>query len=129
MSFVLSHIPENTEFVFHTWTYQLSWETWHQRYAHVSYSGLQHLLDNNMVDDLIIDTSTDKPNCVACTEAKLTCAPYGSSSKRFMKPGELIHVDFWEKYNKSSIHGNLYYLLLVNDTSRFVTVEFLKTKC
>ena len=55
-------------------------------------------------------------------------APYGSSSERFTKPGELIHVDLWGKYDKSSIHGNLYYLLLVDDASHFVTVEFLKTK-
>ena len=81
-----------------------------------------------MVDNLIVDMSTDKPDCVACTEAKLMRAPYGSSSERFTKPGELIHVDLWGKYDKSLIHGNLYYLLLVDNASRFVTVEFLKTK-
>ena len=52
MSFVLSRVPENAEFAFHAWTNQQSWETWHRRYAHVNYLGLQHLLDNNMVDDV-----------------------------------------------------------------------------
>ena len=81
-----------------------------------------------MVDGLNVDTSTDKPDCVACTEAKLACAPYSPTVKRFTKPGELVHVDLWGKYNKASIHGNSYYLLLVDDASRFVTVEFLKSK-
>ena len=94
----------------------------------MSYSGLQHLLNNEMVDGLDVDTSTDKPDCVACTEAKLARTPYGPTVERFTKPGGLVHVDLWGKYDKSSIQGNSYYLLLVDDASRFVTVEFLKSK-
>ena len=81
-----------------------------------------------MVDSFDIDTSTDKPDCVACTEAKLMHVPYKTSQDRFTKLGELIHVDLWGKYEKASIHGNWYYLLLIDDASRFVTVEFLKSK-
>ena len=128
MSFILSRVPENAEFAFHAKIYQPTWEAWHRKYGHVSYSGLQHLLDNNMVDNFNVDTSSDKPDCMACTEAKLTVTPYASLNKRFTKPGELIHVDLWGKYDKTSIHGNTYYLLLVDDASRFVTVEFLKSK-
>ena len=94
----------------------------------MSYLGLQHLLDNNMVDSLDVNVSTDKLDCVACTEAKHARIPYGPLIKKFTKPGELVHVDLWGKYDKVSIHGNLYYLLLVNDASHFVTVEFLKLK-
>ena len=128
MSFVISRVPADANFAFHAQIYQPSWETWHRRYAHVSYSGLKHLLDNEMVDGLDVDTSMDKPDCVACTKAKLARAPYGSTVERFTKPGELVHVDLWGKYDKASIHGNSYYLLLVDDASRFVTVEFLKSK-
>ena len=95
----------------------------------MSYSGLKHLLDNEMVDGLDVDMSTDKPDCVACTEAKLAHTPYSPTVERFTKPGELVHVDLWGKYDKASIHGNSYYLLLVDDASCFVTVEFLKSKC
>ena len=71
MSFVLLRIPKNTEFAFHAKIYQPTWEAWHQKYGHVSYSSLQHLLKNNMVDNFNVDTSSDKPDCMACTEAKL----------------------------------------------------------
>ena len=47
---------------------------------------------------------------------------------KFTEPGELTHVDLWGKYDVESIHGNSYYLLLIDDASHFTTVEFLKTK-
>ena len=32
-----------------------SWETWHKRFGHIGYSGLQKLLDLNMVDGFTVD--------------------------------------------------------------------------
>ena len=37
-------------------------------------------------------------------------------------------MDLWGKYNVASIHGNQYYLLMIDDAARYITVEFLKTK-
>jgi transposase InsO family protein len=37
-------------------------------------------------------------------------------------------MDLWGKYDISSIHGNQYYLLLVDDATRYVTLYFLKAK-
>jgi transposase InsO family protein len=37
-------------------------------------------------------------------------------------------MDLWGKYDVSSIHGNQYYLLLVDDATRYVTLHFLKAK-
>jgi len=81
-----------------------------------------------MVDGFSVDLSSPQPDCVACTEAKMTVSPYGPTTKCHTKVGELTHVDLWGKYEKASIHGNYYYLLLVDNASRYVTVEFLKTK-
>ena len=47
---------------------------------------------------------------------------------RYTRPGQLTHLDLWGKYDVASIHSNHYYLLLVDDTTHYVTVEFLKTK-
>ena len=105
-----------------------SWETWHRRYGHVGYPGLQTLLDRHMVDGLNVNLLTPKPDCIACIEAKIHEAPYGPTTKKFTKPGELTHIDLWGKYDVASIHSNSYYLLMVDDASRYITVEFLKTK-
>jgi transposase InsO family protein len=37
-------------------------------------------------------------------------------------------MDLWEKYDITSINGNQYYLLMVDDATRYTTVKFLKMK-
>jgi hypothetical protein len=89
---------------------------------------LQKLLDKHLVNGLYINLNTDKPDCIACTEVKMSQAPYGPTKEKLSEPGELTHVNLWGKYDIESIHGNSYYLLLIDDTLRYMTVEFLKTK-
>jgi hypothetical protein len=106
----------------------IDWETWHRRFGHVGYSGLQKLLDHNMVDGFNVDTHTPKPDCVTCTEAKQHVEPFPKSTDRTTEPGELTHIDLWGKYAIRSINGNQYYLLFVDNSKRYITVEFLKEK-
>ena len=82
----------------------------------------------DLVDGIQVDTKSPKPDCIACTEAKLFEAPYGPTSHTETKIRELTHVDLWGKYDIRSIHGNQYYLLLIDDAARHITVEFLKRK-
>jgi hypothetical protein len=106
----------------------IDWETWHRRFGHVGYSGLQKLLDHNMVDGFNVDTRTPKPDCVTCTEAKQHVEPFPKSTDRTTEPGELTHIDIWGKYAIRSINSNQYYLLFVDDSKRYITVEFLMEK-
>ena len=105
-----------------------SWETWHKRFGHVSYTGLQTLLDKDLVLGFNVDTRTPKPDCVACTEAKQFEEPYNKKATRQTKPGELTHIDLWGKYEVTSINGHQYYALFVDDASRYMTLRFLKGK-
>ena len=98
-----------------------SWETWHKRFGHTSYSRLQHMLDNNLVEGFSVDTWTHKPDCIACTESKQTVKPFGKSTKRKTE-------SVWGKYSITSINGNNYYILFVDDSEKFSTTEFLKQK-
>jgi hypothetical protein len=43
---------------FATTTSLESWETWHKRLGHVSYSGLKRLWEKNLVDGFTVDMST-----------------------------------------------------------------------
>jgi len=85
-----------------------SWETWHKRYGHIGYSGLQKLLDNNMVEGLKVDMNMPKPDCVACMEAKQHVKPFPKITNRNTQTGDLIHIDLWGKYTIRSINGNQY---------------------
>src|SRR5260221_10460468 len=126
--FPLSKPPADADFSFNAQSHKPTWETWHLRFGHISYTCLLLLFLKRLVDGFEVDLTSPKPDCVACTEAKLTVAPHGPSSKRLTKPGELTHVDLSGKYDKNSINGNKYYLLLVDDASRYTTVDFLKKK-
>ena len=88
-----------------------SWEEWHRRFGRVGYSGLQKLIDKKLIEGLNIDERTPKPDCVACTEAKLHVKPFPKEMRRITKPGELTHIDLWGKYAVKLINGNEYYLL------------------
>ena len=111
-----------------TQTQTLTWETWHRRFGHVSYTGLGKLHSQNLVDGFILDVGSPKPDCSACTAAKQSIKPFGPTSKRVSEPGELTHADLWGKYDIASINGCYYYLLLIDDATRYITVYFLKSK-
>ena len=75
-----------------------------------------------------VDACTPKPDCVACTEGKLTIKPFKKSATHVQEVGQLTHIDLWGKYDLTSIHGRQYYILFVDDASWYITVEFLKAK-
>ena len=100
-----------------------SWETWHKHYGHIGYSGLQKLLDNNMVEGLEVDTNTLKPDCVVCTEAKQNVELFPKVTNRNMQTGDLTHIDLWGKYTIRSINGNQYYIVLVDDAQQYILVS------
>jgi hypothetical protein len=120
--------PVNAEAAFATAERLESWETWHKRFGHVSYSGLQRLLEANLVEGFKVDTQTPQPDCVACTEAKHAEEPYKKKVNRDTMPGELTHIDLWGKYDVTSINGHQYFILFVDDTTRYMTTHFLKGK-
>ncbi len=105
-----------------------SWEAWHQRFGHIGYTGLQKLYDQNLVNGFDVDTRTPKPDCIVCTEGKLAIKPFDKQASRAKEVGQLTHIDLWGKYDITSLHGHQYYILFVNDFSRYTTVEFLKAK-
>ena len=105
-----------------------SWELWHKRFGHISYSSLQKLLDLKLVDGFTVDTRTPKPDCVACTEAKQSVEHFNKWTNRVTKFGELTHIDVWGKYHIKSINGNQYYTIFVDNAARFTTENFMKAK-
>jgi len=106
-----------------------SWEIWHKCYGHVSYTGLKKLVNQKLVDGLTVNTTAPPPDCIRCTEAKQSIKPFPKESERTRrKKGELTHINLWGKYDITSISGHQYYLLLVDDATRYITVNFLKAK-
>ena len=51
-----------------------------------------------MVEGLDIDTSTPKPDSVACTQAKQNVEPFPKINSRKTQTGDLTHIDLWGNY-------------------------------
>jgi len=105
-----------------------SWETWHKHFGHISYSGLQKLLNLKLVNGFNVDIQTPEPDCIPCTEAKQTVQLFNESSERMTEPGELTHINMWGKYRISSINRNQYYVVFVDDHGGFTSLDFTKLK-
>jgi hypothetical protein len=48
----------------------LSWETWHRRYGHVRYSGLQKILEGKMVDGFNVDDDSNASGLMCTANTK-----------------------------------------------------------
>jgi hypothetical protein len=81
------------------------------------------------LEGFTVNANTPTPDCISCTEAKQAVKPFPSRTEPVQRnKGEITHMDLWGKYNVTSINGHQYYLLLVDDATRYVTVYFLKGK-
>jgi GAG-pre-integrase domain len=121
------HITQQDEHLAFNAT-KITWDTWHHRFGHIGYSGLQKLREKNLVSRFTPELRSPKPDCGPCTQAKLAHKPFPSTAMRTNTIGILTHIDLWGKYQIQSIHGNQYYILFVDDYTRYVTVQFLKGK-
>jgi hypothetical protein len=54
--------------------------------------------------------------------------PYGPATNKPMEIGELTHLDLWGKYDTASINGNCYFVLIIDDSSRHITMQSIKKK-
>ena len=106
-----------------------TWLDWHRRFGHISVSGLQCTLSKHLVTGMMVnENDPPKFDCDACTQAKQTQAPFPRQSEsRAEQLGDLTHTDLWECHTMG-IHGVRYFISFIDDCSRCIAVEFLKTK-
>jgi len=107
---------------------ELTWEAWHKCFGHVSYTGLTKLHSQKLINGFHVVTTSPKPECPACIAMKQSQKPFRPPTARTSHPGELTHADLWGKYDTTSINRSQYYLLLIDDATRYITVKFLKNR-
>src|SRR5258708_12975359 len=94
----------------------------------MGYTGLKVINDQNLIEGFYVDTSSNINDCTACIQAKSSVQPFKGHHTPCAEKGEITHIDLWGKYDVTSIKGNQYYLLLIDDATRYVTLKFLKPK-
>jgi transposase InsO family protein len=101
---------------------------WHGRLGHVSFQALKKLVDKEMVGGVPLIQHPDQV-CQACMAAKQTRMPFPHSAMwRAEEPLQLVHVDLCGPITPVTAGGNKYFMLLVDDCTRWCRVYMLKTK-
>lgn len=111
----------------------VSWHEAHRLLGHISLSSMRVIFKKSLVEGLKVDKNEPIPlslSCRSCIEAKAHRAPFPSiTEKRTKIFGELIHTDVWGSPNmKQTPGGNQYFILFIDDYTRYVTVKLMRSK-
>ncbi|CAI7930980.1 unnamed protein product [Closterium sp. NIES-54] len=105
---------------------------WHHRLAHPSLPRLRGMASRTLVSGLPRSLPPlppgPAPTCVPCVEGRQRAAPYSSTFPPTLAPLQTLHMDVW---SPARIHGQgheRYFLLVVDDYSRYTTVFPLRRK-
>ena len=102
---------------------------WHKRLAHVGMSSLKKKMKNELVRGLKVVKFEKDKLCSACQASKQVANTH--PTKAYMSTTrvlELLHIDLFGPTTYKSLGGSLYYLVIVDDYSRYIWVFFLRDK-
>ena len=101
---------------------------WHERYGHLHFDALRQLSKNDMVRGLPTITHVGQL-CNTCVLAKHRRAPFPAEAEyRTQEPLKLVHGDLYGLISSATPSGRRYFLLLVDDATRYMWVALLTTK-
>lgn len=101
---------------------------WHARFGHTNFAALRKMGREGLVRGLPVLSQVEQL-CDACLAGKHRRAPIPSQAqRRSANPLELFHGDLCGPITPATPSGNRYFLLLVDDFSRFMWVALLGTK-
>ncbi|CAI7824494.1 unnamed protein product, partial [Closterium sp. NIES-54] len=105
---------------------------WHHRLGHPSFPRLRGMASRVLVSSLPRSLPPlppgPAPTCVPCVEGRQRAAPHSSEFPPSEAPLQTLHMDVW---GPTRVHGQgheRYFLLVVDDYSRYTTVFPLRRK-
>ena len=88
---------------------------WHARLGHASSSRVQHLASRGLLSSVFIENF----DCVSSQLGKQPALPFNTSESMSTDIFNLIHFDVWRPSSVSSIGGSRYFVVFVNNYSRY----------
>ena len=105
----------------------IAWK-WHARYGHLNFRALRELGKKHLVEGMPVVDRVERV-CDGCTLGKQHRTPFPKQSAFRAKKGlDLFHADLCGQVKPSTAGGKNYFLLVVDDFSRNMWVELLRTK-
>uniref|UniRef100_A0A2N9FT93 Integrase catalytic domain-containing protein n=1 Tax=Fagus sylvatica TaxID=28930 RepID=A0A2N9FT93_FAGSY len=103
------------------------WQLWHHRLGHPSDRVLVSALPS-LSSCISVSNKHVQHHCKHCLIGKMHKLPFAQSQFQSTQPLELVHSDVWGPAPINSSNGYRYYLLFVDDFSRFSWLFLLKHK-
>jgi len=101
---------------------------WHQRFGHIHFAALRKMGREELVRGLPVIDQVQQV-CDACLAGKQRRAPFPQKALwRSTEPLQLLHGDICGPITPATPSGNKYFLLLVDDYSRFMWISLLPSK-
>ncbi|CAI7799907.1 unnamed protein product [Closterium sp. NIES-53] len=105
---------------------------WHHRLGHPSFPRLsrmaRHRLVSGLPDSLAPLPCSPAPLCTPCVEGRQCAAPHSSSFPPTMAPFQTPHLDVWGPSPVLGPRQERYFLIVVDDYSRYTTDFPLRQK-
>ncbi|CAI7822219.1 unnamed protein product, partial [Closterium sp. NIES-53] len=105
---------------------------WHHRLGHPSLPRLRgmhsHLLVSGVPRSLPPLPPSPAPPCLPCVEGRQRAAPHSTSFPPTTAPLQTLHMDVWGPARVSGQGRERYFLLVVDDYTRYTTVFPLRSK-
>ncbi|CAI7732576.1 unnamed protein product [Closterium sp. NIES-53] len=105
---------------------------WHHRLVHPSLPRLRGIASRVLVSGLPRSLpplpSGPAPTCVPCVEGRQRAAPHSSAFPPTEAPLQTLHMDVWGPARVRGQGHERYFLLVVDDYSRYTTVFPLRSK-
>jgi len=95
---------------------------WHARLGHMGQDRMGRLAKEGLLDRL---TRVKLPRCEPCLAGKATIKPFSKAMRDWSSPLELIHSDICGPMNVKARHGDIYFITLIDDYSRYGYVYLL----
>jgi hypothetical protein len=100
---------------------------WHKRLGHFNYTTLKRMVDQQMTHGLP-DIQEQQIICEACQLGKQIRTVFPDNAYRAVSKLQLVHTDVCGPMHNESLNGSKYFLLFIDDFSRYCWVYFLKSK-
>ncbi|GJX12901.1 putative ribonuclease H-like domain-containing protein [Tanacetum coccineum] len=102
---------------------------WHRRLGHLNFKTVNKLVKGNLVRGLPSKLFKNDQTCVACQKEKQHKAFCKSKTENSISlPLHLLHIDLFGPTFVKSLMKKMYFLVVIDDFSRFTWVFFLATK-
>lgn len=106
---------------------EVAW-LWHACYGHLNFRSLRDLGAKQMVEEIPLIQRAEQV-CDGCALGKQHRTPFPKASAYRAKIGlELVHGDLCGQISPPTPGGKSYFLLIVDDYSRFMWLELLASK-